>query len=409
MATKGKGAKAAQEAAAAVTHIKFLGYADDVPEEDRVLTADEVYEVIEEDDQAENPGGYIVRAANPSFDSKKKESDKNPKNIEVPVFAEEMEPADAPQEAAAEAAAPVAVKGGTKVKGGKAPAAPKVKEAKVKAEKAPKAEAAPKTDEDSLPELTEDEEDADVLQLVSDNEGVEALIGVVQELEGDIATSEYRMGGILYHIKKDGGWRDLHPEYKERGGFQKFLLDNMNVDYRKGMYLIEIYVTFSKLKLENPAEAVARIGWTKASKIVPELEKDAGKVDDLLKLAEESTVADLTAAIKEQNVSVGGKKEGGEVKTRVSMKFRLWEEEGLEVKDAITAVKDQQGFQSEEEALVYIVRQFVTTFGEQAEAADAPTQTAPVGRARGKSAPATADKAAAKPAAAKARSASASA
>jgi hypothetical protein len=360
--------------------VTFLGYADDVKPEERVLTKDTSYPVVELVD-----GGAIVKFPNPDFNAKKKEdAEKNPKFLETEVFAEEVT-VDAPAADAAPVVAPTV----TKVKSGKAPKAPApvVKAEKpAKAAKPPKVKAEPKVkppkeEVDDLPTLTAEQEDADVLAIVSESQD---LVATAQDLEGDIGRSEYHMGGVLYHIKKSGSYKDLNPAYKENAGFAKFLSDYMNVDYRKAMNLIDIYVTFSTLGIENPAERVATIGWTKASKITRSMSAEGVEPEDLLKLAEENTVADLSIAIKEQTVNVGGTP--GEQKKRITMKFRYFEEEGVGLVGILKAAQEQQSLKNEEEALAFILNDWATTsFGEAAEVADAPVQTAPVGNVKAKS------------------------
>lgn len=405
MATKGKTtapAKPAKEAKAPkvaeqapVTHVKFNGYDDSVPDNERVLVEGEVYQVVGFD---EKEGIYTVHMANAEFDSSKKVNAKtNPEFVEVECFSEEVEAVDAPEDAAEKP--PVTADKSQKVKGGKAPAAPK--QAKEKAPKAPKVEAEQEED-DSMPVLTDEQEDAEVLAMVSEAEGAEGLISIAQELEGVIATSEYRIGGILYHIKKDGSYKQLdNGAYAGNKGFQEFLKAYTNVDYRKAQYLIKIYVTFGQAGIENPAEVVARIGWTKASVLVDPMTKEGANAEDLIKLAETNTVADLRSTIEEQTVNVGGTRTPGESKTRVTMKFRFYEEKAVQLTEILTAVKAEQGFLDDGEALDFILTDWAANnTGKEVEADKAPAQTAPAAKK-------TTAKAAAKPAASKPRAAAA--
>jgi hypothetical protein len=386
-ATAPKATKAAKEVKAAATavggFVEFLGYDETVPENEQVLTAGEVYRVMEETE-----AGFVVQFANPDFNAKQKEdAEKNPKHLEVEVFTEEVKAAAAPAEAA-----PAAVATATKVKGGKAPvekAAKPVKEKAVKAvkePKPPKVKAEKAEEGDDLPDLTEDQEDADVLALVNESDD---LVATAQELEGNIGRSEYQIGGILYHIKKSKSYQDLNDVYKENAGFAAFLHDFMNIEYRKAMHLIDIYVTFSQLGIENPAETVARIGWTKASKITKPMQLEGAVPDDLIKLAEDNTVADLTTAIQEQTVNVGGT--AGTAVKRVTMKFRFFEEEGTALIEILAAAKEAQGLKSDEEALAYILEDWAAMNGGEVEAAAAPAQSAPVGtKAKGSAKPSAA-------------------
>lgn len=377
MATKPKAAKSApaEEAVVVGSFVDFLGYGDEVPENERMLEKDHSYEVIELTDT-----GYVVKFDNPDFDSKKKvDADKNPQTLETEVFPTEVKLGTAPEGAVK---TPTATS--TKVKGGKAPKAPAPVVEKVKAEKPAKAPKPPKepkvvVDPDALPELAAEQEDADVLAIVNESED---LVADAQELEGNIGKNEYHLGGVLYHIKKSGSYKELNPLYTENAGFAAFLNDYMNVDYRKAQHLIDIYVTFSQLGIPNPAEKVAEIGWTKASKITKPMREEGAVADDLLKLATENTVADLSIAIKDQSVEVGGTK--GEVKKRVTLKLRFFEEDGTSVMSIIQSAKVQQSLSSDEEALQFILEDWAASNGTSTEVADAPSQKAPVGTAKPK-------------------------
>jgi hypothetical protein len=374
MATKGKTAAAAKTApaktAAVGNFVEFLGYDAGVPEQEQLLTKAQAYEVIEVTE-----GGVVVKFTNPDFDSKKKvDAEKNPEFLETEVFNNECTLVDAPADAVAAPAAVV-----TKIKSGKTPkipAAPAAKEkpAKVVKEKVVKPPKPPKVvvDKDALPVLSEEQEDADVLAIVNESED---LVATAQELEGNIGKNEYHLGGVLYHIKKSGSYKELNEAYKENAGFAAFTKDYLNVDYRKAMNLIDISVTFSQLGIENPAERVSQIGWTKASKITSPLREEGAVAEDLLKLAEENTSADLSIAIKEQTVNVGGTK--GTPAKKVTIKLRYFEAEASSIMMAISTAKNQQALASDEDALSFIIDEWMQSHGGEAAVAEAPSQKAP--------------------------------
>lgn len=348
-------------------NVRFLGYDADTPDDQRFLTEGETYTIVgftqpEGDDPGGNP---IVQIPNPDFNPKKKEDpENNPKMLDLEVLPEEVEVVEEEPEAEPEPApaakAPAKSAAKTAAKAAPAKAAPaKAAPAKAGAKKAPaaaKEEPAEPVDPDAVPDL--DSEDPEILALV---EGSDDLITTAQELDQAAATTEWQLGGILYHIKKDKSFQALAPEYKEPGGWEKFLQEYFNIEYRKAQWLLEIYIHFTQAKIENPAQAVAAMGWTKAKTIAKELTKDGAKVDDLLELANNSTVADLSAAIKEQNVSVGGTP--GEIKKRVTLKFRYLEEEGASVLAIIDAAKEQFGLKKPEEALAHIVTEWGAEHG----------------------------------------------
>ncbi len=377
MATKGKSAAAKSapvaKTAAVGNFVEFLGYDEGVPENERLLAQGGVYEAIEVTE-----AGVVVKFDNPDFDAKKKvDAEKNPQFLETEVFNTECKVVDAPADATPAATATV-----TKIKSGKTPkipAAPAAKEKAVKEPKAPKVKAVkppkpPKVvvDKDALPDLTEAQEDADVLAIVNESED---LVATAQELEGNIGKNEYHLGGVLYHIKKSGDYKTLNPAYAENAGFAAFTKDYLNVDYRKAMELIRIYTTFSLLGIENPAERVSAIGWSKAAKIVNPLQEEGAVAEDLLKLAEENTSADLSLAINEQKVNVGGTK--GVAVKKVTIKLRYFEAEASSIMMAISTAKNKQSLASDEDALAFIIDEWMLGNGGEATAAEAPSQKAP--------------------------------
>jgi len=363
---------------------KFLGYGEDVPEAERVLTEGETYEIVGfTEADGDDPGGDpIVKAPNPDFNAKKKEHpDTNPKFIEVQVFAEELEiEGEAEAEPEAEAApAPAAKKAPAKTAPAKTPAkaaekAPAGKKVAAAKKTAKAEEPAPEpVDPDAVPEL--ESEDADVLALV---DGSEDLIATAQELDANVATSEYQLGGILYHIKKDKLHHALTDdkgnvltEYAEKGGWEKFLTDYFNIEYRKAQWLLEIYIHFNQAGVTDAAAKVAQIGWTKAKTIAKELTKEGANVEDLLTLAEENTVADLVTAIRDSE-HVGGT--AGEKKKRLTLKFRYLEADAATVEQGLEAVKDAVGLKDIGEALLHLVTEYIAEHGGAATKAAAPAQ-----------------------------------
>ena len=408
-----KAAPAAADEIVVGSQVKFLGYDESVPEEERILEAEQVYEVVglpevvkDEESGEDVETGFVVKAPNPDFNPKKKvHPDTNPEFLETEVLEDEIElvpgePAAAAEpaaEAEAEAAKPARGKGKAGVKEQTAAADTKATKtaAKKTAKAAPKEEAdGEEAANDELPDL--ENEDESVLALIAESDD---LIATAQELEANVATTEFQLGGILFHIKKAKSYLEVEggEAYDEAGGFQKFLLDFFNVDYRKAMYLIDIYTCFTLAGIENPSQVVAEIGWTKASKIAKHLVGENADVEGLIALAQENTVADLSEAIKEQ-VEVGSSKNPGEKKTRLTLKFRYFEEEAAIVEDTLNAAKEQLGLKDTTEALLHILQEWAITNGGEAAETGKEEQAAPARKAPGK--PAT--KAASKRATAKA-------
>lgn len=388
------------------SQVRFLGYPDDTPDDERVLEEGAVYEVVgfSEPAEGEEAGNPLVSLENPDFNPKKKEHpETNPRAFEVEVFAEEVELVtgeEADEEAGegqaeAEAAAPAPAPAKGKAAAKAAPAKATTAKGKGKAAEPPAEEQA-EPEVDILDSVLENE-DPEVIALV---EGSEDLIATAQELDQQAATTEYQLGGILYHIRRDKLYLAVEggqEAYGENGGFEKFLQEYFNIEYRKAMYLIKIYVAFQSAGIEDAATKVATMGWSKAAKIAPLMLKgeESGQTpDQLVELASESTVSDLAEAIKDSQ-RVGGSP--GTVVKRVTLRLRYLEEDGAAMENMLNAAKDQLGVKDIAAAALQIVQEWAAEHGGK----QVTTATAkPAAKAAAKAAPAKA--AAPKPAAKKA-------
>ncbi len=395
--------------------IKFLGYDENVPEEERILTADEVY-VVSEVDEAEN--SVSVAIENPDFNSKKKESESNPKTLLIEVFAEEFEavapargkakaapakgnsrtrpaaeePADDAEgedagdgaDAAAEEAPPTRAKPAAKA-APKAAAKPAGKTAakpagKTAAKPAPKGKAAADADaegeeEDKYGDLEEQDEDQEILQMVQDADDVLAL---AQEVAEESAVTDYRLGGILFHVRKSGAYKTLDPKYAEKGGFGLYVSEQLNVEYRKAMYLVDIYYKTNKMGLSH--ERITAIGWSKAARICAVM--DETNAEELLELAESMPVSELTENIKTNYKEVGGTK--GEKKKVKLFKFKLFEDKAVSVEEVLNNVASAMGMKDLSDAFEHIVMEWATEHPikkPSATKAAAPARTAPTAKA----------------------------
>lgn len=395
--------------------VRFLGYGEDVPEDQQYLTADEHYVVVgftEPDPESGDPGGDpIVDLPNPDFNPKKKESEQNPKSFQAQVLMSEVELVTdeegaeeaageeeaAAEEEVAEEAAPAPAPAPAKKPAAKtAPAKPAAKTAPAKtagkkaapakAEKAAEEEA---VDPDALPDL--EEEDAEVLAMIENAENGD-IIALGQQLESTAALTEYQLGGVLYHIKKDKLYLQVPggEKYAEKGGWAEFLKTFYLVEYRKAQTLIGIYIAFSQAKIANASAVVASMGWAKAAKITPLLNIEGNDPTELIDLASNNTLADLSTTIKE-SVTVGATggsgKSGGTRIQRITLKFRFEEGAAKMIDTVLKSVMETNSLKTLDAAMEYIVTDWASNNG-IAVAKAAPAQGKAVGKPAAKSAPA---------------------
>lgn len=399
--------------------VKFLGYQDDVPADEQVLEEGKVYTVVEVNPEDKS---LVLETENPDFNPKKKESESNPQTLMVDVFEDEVEEADedeaeeeteedeveeapkakaAPAKAKAKAkAAPVeeeaeeeeeeeeAPKAKAKAKAKAAAKAKPVAKAAAKAKPAAKAKVAEKkaapSSKAEKPEEVEqypalESEDEEITALV---EGAESVLELAEELVEEGAELDYKLGGVLYHVRLSKEYQSLDARYAENGGFGLYVKERLNVEYRKAMYLIDIYYKFNLFGID--AEKVKEIGWTKASKIAAVMSED--NAEELVELAEKSTVADLQDTIKEDYVEKGGSKTAGEKKKRVTFKFRLFEDQASLVTEVLNTVAKDMGVKDLSAAFEHIVAEWAAENLNLKPAAKAKTAAKPASKVAAKAA-----------------------
>jgi len=393
--------------------VQFLGYGPDVPESERFIPEGTILTISAfGEDGAEDAGAIYATMPNPDFNSKKKEHpETNPALVETQVLDSEIGPveeaAEVAEEVAEEVATPAAKEApaprktaATKTAGKAVKTASKAdtkadtkavttKTPTAKAKKTVEREIPTVTDTDELPDL--ETEDETVRALVEENAG--NLVAIAQELEAKAATSEYHLGGVLYHVKKSGEYKEIEDgAYAGEGGWREFIESYFNVKYRKAQYLIEIYQAFSTKNIENAAEIVAGMGWSKAAKIANPLLNDYD-ADELIEAANTNTVEDLSTLVKEIKTEGGTRGTAGEKVTRLTMKFRLVQDDATTAETILKAAMEQQGTTDPGDALMTILVDWYNNNvaeGKAAEPEAEVAQQAPAGRKASRKATATA-------------------
>jgi hypothetical protein len=397
------------------TKVSFLGYSEveDMEEDEFVLEEGQVGTIAEVDEENRS---YAVEIPNPDFDDSKRKSKANPLNIRADAFFEEVEESDEPDESEEEEA-PAKKAAPKKKAAAKKKAAPK-KKAAVKKKATAKKKAAAEVededeDEDEADHLDVDgrialhDEDPEILGLV---EGVsdEELLELAQEVVEESSNADYRVAGVLYHVRNTGAYKGIDPEYAATGGFEAYINEVLGMEYRKAMYLIDIYYKFSKFEVSS--ELIATEGWTKCSQIARVMTED--NADALVEAAETLTVADLKETIKEDFTIEDGKAKAP-TKKRVTFKFRLYEDQagGVEqiMEEAMETLSLDMNQAFEHMATEWASEHLNVRAQQKRKAAPkkkATAKKAPAKKAAAKKAPARGGKAPAKKAAPKKKAAS---
>jgi len=215
---------------------------------------------------------------------------------------------------------------------------------KAKSKLAPKA--APVVEE--LPVLeTEDEEITTLIEEADD------ILELAEELVEDSSAIDYKLGGVLYHVRLGKAYQKLDKSYKENGGFGLYVKERLNIDYRKAMYLIDIYYKFNLYGID--AEKVQELGWTKCSKIASVMSED--NAEELVELASNNSVSELSDTLKE-SYSKASAGTDGDSRKKLTIKLRLWDDQATAVNAILADVQAQMGFKDPAEAFEHIIMEW---------------------------------------------------
>lgn len=348
--------------------VKFVGFADGggIPENGEHLKVGEVY-TIDKIEEGEDDIAYTLLVESPDFDpDKRAHKTKNPRYLKVETFADELEAAPARKTRRKKATAEEVTEEQATEAPAEAPAKKATTAKKTTAKKSTtKAKAEEKTEEkkeeNQLPAhlkgvrdfevIDEAIEDQDIVELVRETEDICQL---AKELAQESASAEFRLGGILYHVRKDGSYIALDPEtYSAREGFARYCEQELGLSYRKAMYLAKTYASFCKVGLTS--DQFASIGWSKAKELASVVTEE--NKDQLIEMAQNSTVVDLIDNIKESYSSVSGTQQR-EVVKKVTFKFRLVEEAAASIKHFLETAKDSTGLDSLDAVFEHIVQEW---------------------------------------------------
>lgn len=256
---------------------------------------------------------------------------------------------------------------------GKAKKAPKTDEekaaeaAKKAAEKAEKdakkaAEKAVKDKERAEAKAKKEAEEAAALQPLVLTAGVESVIGTsaaetleaAETLSKQVDTSEFILGGVLAKVKRE----NLHtsildaegkPVYSnDKAGFEAYADARLSCGYRKALYLIGIYETYSALGVTE--EEISKVGWTKAMLLRGSVNKD--NVKELLEFAETNNKTAVEEKVSSMRVNAGDPPPQPRGVAH-SFKFTLYNDKGETAKAALAQAKQENGADSTESDAFY--------------------------------------------------------
>lgn len=199
--------------------------------------------------------------------------------------------------------------------------------------------------------LEDSEQDAELVGMIEDADG--GVIGLVDDLAEESGGTDYRLGGALYNAWIDGEYKDVDDgEYDGEKGFERYVVDHVGLGYRKACYLMNVYANFRKHGVDS--DVVSEIGWSKAAKIAEVLTEE--NKDELVEMAKESTVLEITDNIKEMKSRKGTDTRVVIKKTR--FKFALVEDQGEVIRGYLEQAAESLSLTSMDECFAHIVTEW---------------------------------------------------
>jgi hypothetical protein len=253
------------------------------------------------------------------------------------VFPEELTAAEgtsaeaAPAEVGSEEAAPAEAKPAKKTKA----------KAKAKVEEAPAETAPVEAVAEDAPRHSHAKSVQDIL---AEHDALDAAKMLVERVE----ETYYTLGGVLADIYEQGIYKSVG--YDGKRGFADYTQAELGIQYRKAMYLIDIYQRMQALGLDDTR--LREIGWSKAKELLRFATAD--NFDDLVDYAKEHTREQLVDYLKTSNVSDGSEGTAGGTVKKTKLSFSLFADQAEGVTRAIDAAKNMVGSDDPNQALEYI-------------------------------------------------------
>lgn len=234
-----------------------------------------------------------------------------------------------------------------KTKAAEAPAQEQV-EAQVEAQEA-------KADTTEAQSMASEESEDLIVKTAHEIENLkeEKAFKLVPQLLNNIDHDYFKLGGVLSVIQSQGWYMDKNYE-----NFRAFVESECGIQYRKAMYLIQIYNGLVESGVQW--EQVKHLGWTKLKELSAILTPD--NVDEWVGVAENMTVLQLQDHIKAQTAGTsvaGDAPETAEATKTTTMTFKLHEDQKQTVREALDKAKHESGTEFDAVALEQIALDFL--------------------------------------------------
>lgn len=182
----------------------------------------------------------------------------------------------------------------------------------------------------------------------------EAAFQQVPKLLDNIDHDYFKLGGVLSVIQSQGWFMDKGHE-----NFRAFVEAECGIQYRKAMYLIQIYNGL--LESGVTWDQVKHLGWTKLKELAPILSPD--NVLEWVELAEGVTVLQLQeyikAATKGEDAGNSPETDQAGAKDTTTMTFKLHTDQKTTIREALDKARHETGTEFDAVALEAIALDFL--------------------------------------------------
>lgn len=178
---------------------------------------------------------------------------------------------------------------------------------------------------------------------------------LVPKLLNTIDHDYFRLGGVLSVIQAQGWFHDKGHE-----NFRSFVEAECGMQYRKSMYLIQIYNGLVESGVSW--DQVKHLGWTKLKELAPILDTD--NVTAWVEVAEGLTVLQLQEYIAQATKGEAAdnsaeKPDSDGAKSTVTMTFKLHTDQKATVREALDKCKHETNTEHDTVALEHICLDFL--------------------------------------------------
>lgn len=177
-----------------------------------------------------------------------------------------------------------------------------------------------------------------------------SILEAAQKLYESTGEDLFYLGGLLaklYHEQVDG--KSMFATYgysDDVDGWNLFCFDKFGFKGRKGFYLKDIYIRYTSIPGFD-FNKIREIGWSKAALLASTI--DADNVEEKVEEAKSTSIRELKEKLQNANPEAGLRNK------QISFQFRLYADKADLVRNIITQVQSEFGYENPNDAFEHIV------------------------------------------------------